>query len=198
MLTEVKRYLLTIVMCFIVVLYVPLFTVHAESEKPTSDDPIEILDYVMDSGDKEYLLEHQDLFPAALIDELSKAKSEDWEQMIKDEEERLANLKGPAEEHLTMQSGTFQGPSGKETYYNLDMSGVVSIMRSNGYSEEKYPYWVREDGVKMFGDYVMVAAELSSRPKGTILDTSLGSAIVCDTGTFAYSNPSQLDIAVDW
>ena len=104
----------------------------------------------------------------------------------------------PYPEHLTMQSGTFQGPSGKETYYNLDMSGCIDIMRGMGYSEEEYPYWIRDDGVKMFGPYVMVAAELSSRPKGTILECSLGTAIVVDTGTFAYSNPTQLDIAVAW
>ena len=90
------------------------------------------------------------------------------------------------------------GPSGKETYYNLDMSGVVSIMRSCGYSEVKFPYWVRDDGVKMLGDYVMVAASFDIRPRGTILDTSLGSAIVCDTGGFASYNQTQLDIAVDW
>lgn len=100
--------------------------------------------------------------------------------------------------HLTSVLGVFDGPSGKETYYNLDMSGVVSIMRSNGYSEEEYPYWVREDGVKMFGDYVMCAAELNSRPRGTILETSLGTAIVCDTGEFVYNNPSQIDICVTW
>ena len=33
---------------------------------------------------------------------------------------------------LTASAGTINGPSGKETYYNLNMSGVVSIMRSLG------------------------------------------------------------------
>ena len=99
---------------------------------------------------------------------------------------------------LTPSAGVYNGPSGKETYYNLDMSGCVAIMRSMGYTEDEYPYWVREDGVKMFGPYVMVAAELGSRPKGTVLPCSLGTAIVVDTGGFAYSNPTQLDIAVAW
>ena len=99
---------------------------------------------------------------------------------------------------LTKGKGVNNGPSGKETYYNLDMSGVISIMRSLGYSEDEYPYWIRDDGVKMFGPYVMVAAELSSRPKGTIIECSLGTAIVVDTGGFAANNPTQLDIAVDW
>ena len=96
---------------------------------------------------------------------------------------------------LNRVNGTVKGPSGKETYYNLNMSRVVSIMRELGYD---YEYWVREDGVKMFGEYVMCAANLEIRPKGTIVETSLGTAIVCDTGSFAKANPYQLDIAVSW
>jgi len=99
---------------------------------------------------------------------------------------------------LTAYAGVFNGPSGKETYYNLPMDGVIDMMRTKGYSEEEYPYWVREDGCKMFGPYIMVAAELSSRPKGTILETSLGTAIVVDTGDFAKSNKTQIDIATNW
>ena len=99
---------------------------------------------------------------------------------------------------LTSSKGRIQGPSGEETYYNLNMNGVVNNMRNLGYSEEEYPYWVREDGAKMLGDHVMVAADLNTRPKGTILNTSLGSGIVCDTGDFAKTNPSQIDIATNW
>ena len=44
----------------------------------------------------------------------------------------------------------------------------------------------------------MVAADYNIRPRGTILETSLGTGIVCDTGGFASSNPTQLDIAVSW
>lgn len=91
--------------------------------------------------------------------------------------------------------GTVKGPSGKETYYNLPMSGVIDIMESLGYTGE---YWVREDGAKMLGDFIMVAAELGSRPKGTIIKTSLGWAVVCDTGGFAKWNSTQLDIATAW
>jgi hypothetical protein len=96
---------------------------------------------------------------------------------------------------LTNRNGRIQGPSGQETWYNLDMSKVVQSMRNRGYD---YEYWVRADGVKMFGEYVMVAANLEIRPKGTILPTSLGMGIVCDTGGFAKKNPTQLDIAVAW
>lgn len=99
---------------------------------------------------------------------------------------------------LTKNKGVIIGPSGKETYYNLNMSGVVKIMRNAGFSEEEYPYWVREDGVKMLGNYVMVAASFELYPRGSFVKTSLGEAIVCDTGGFADSNPTQLDIAVTW
>lgn len=100
--------------------------------------------------------------------------------------------KGP---YLSKGRGVVYGPSGKETYYNLNMSGVVNIMRNMGYTDE---YWVREDGCKMLGDYIMVAANLNLRPRGTIVETSLGKGIVCDTGGFAKKNPYQLDLAVTW
>ena len=96
---------------------------------------------------------------------------------------------------LTPAAGVNYGPSGKETYYNLPMDGVVSIMRSMGNTDE---YWVREDGVKMLGDYVMIAANLDLHPRGSLVPTSLGIGCVCDTGGFALYNPTQVDIAVTW
>lgn len=99
---------------------------------------------------------------------------------------------------LSKSRGTIQGPSGKETYYNLNMSGVVSIMRRMGFSEAEYPYNVRADGVKCLGPYVMVAAHLGKRPRGSKIQTSLGTGIVCDTGGFAANNPAQIDIATAW
>lgn len=99
---------------------------------------------------------------------------------------------------LTKSKGVNRGPSGKETYYNLPMQGVVNIMRRQGFSESEYPYWVREDGVKMLGNYVMVAANLDLRPRGSKVPTSLGMGLVCDTGGFARNNRTQLDIATSW
>ena len=99
---------------------------------------------------------------------------------------------------LTARAGTVMGPSGKETYYNLPMQGVVRTMRGLGYSETEFPYWIRSDGCKMLGDKIMVAANLNVHPKGSVLETSLGSGLVCDTGGFARSNPYQLDLAVNW
>lgn len=96
---------------------------------------------------------------------------------------------------LTPSAGVNYGPSGKETYYNLDMSGVVSIMRGMGNNDS---YWVRGDGCKMLGNYIMVAANLSVHPRGSLVETSLGTGIVCDTGGFAAGNANQLDIATSW
>lgn len=101
-------------------------------------------------------------------------------------------------EVLSKNKGVVKGPSGKESYYNLNMTSVINAMRRAGYSEEEYPYWVRDDGVRMLGDYVMVAANYNIRPRGTILESSLGYAIVCDTGSFAKRNPTQIDVAVTW
>lgn len=96
---------------------------------------------------------------------------------------------------LTPSAGVFYGPSGKETYYNLDISGFISIMRGMGNNDE---YWVRMDGAKMLGDYIMVAADLNKHPRGSIVETSLGQGIVCDTGSFTYTSDTQLDIATNW
>ena len=94
--------------------------------------------------------------------------------------------------------GTVEGPSGKETYYNLNMTWIIEYMHEQGYEGE---FWVRDDGVKMLGDYVdyvMCAACFDVHPLGSLVETSLGTAIVCDTGTFIYDNPYQIDIAVRW
>lgn len=96
---------------------------------------------------------------------------------------------------LEAEAGTVLGPSGKETWYNMDMTGVIDNLKAAGIEGE---YRVREDGVKTYGDYIMCAADFELRPFGTILETSLGTAIVCDTGDFIEENPYQLDIAVAW
>ncbi len=133
-----------------------------------------------------------------------KAKRAEEEAKKAIEEEAEKNTKatyggsGWSGQPLTKGRGTITGPSGKETYYNLNMSGVVRIMRGMGFSEEEYPYEVREDGVKTLGGYVMVAANLRLRPRGSFIQTSCGTGIVCDTGGFAARNPTQLDLAVSW
>lgn len=96
---------------------------------------------------------------------------------------------------LTASGGVNYHGEQKETYYNLNMDQVVSNAQAAGIPGE---YWVREDGVKMYGDYVIVAANLDVHPRGSTVETSLGTGIVLDTGGFAAENPTQVDIATDW
>ena len=112
-------------------------------------------------------------------------------EMIAIMHQYMAMLTGP----LTRAKGVAYGPSGRETYYNLDMSKIVFRLQALGIPGQ---YWVREDGVKMYGDYVMCAANFALHPLGSTVETSLGTGIVCDTGTFIYTDPFQVDIAVAW
>lgn len=92
--------------------------------------------------------------------------------------------------------GKVYGPSGYETYYNLKMDGCMKILRDMGIQGE---YWVRDDGVKMYGDYVMVAADLNKHPRGSLVETSVGIGIVCDTGDFTTNGSGvNIDVAVTW
>ena len=97
--------------------------------------------------------------------------------------------------HLTPSAGVFYGPSGKETYYNLPMGGVIAIAQAAGIQGN---YWERSDGAKMYGNYIMCACGFTVRPRGTIVQTSLGPGICLDTGGFAANDPYQIDLAVTW
>lgn len=125
------------------------------------------------------------------------AQADDREQELTKQLEatKLFIWDGPV---LTASKGVNYGPSGKETYYNLPMGGVVRIMRNMGFDAENYPYWVRNDGVKMLGDYVLCACNLSVHPRGSLVEISLGKGICADTGGFAKHNPTQIDIATSW
>ena len=92
---------------------------------------------------------------------------------------------------LNEYDGVNRGPSGKETWYNLNMSTIVSVLHSKGYEGE---YWIRSDGVKMFGRYILCAADYSTYSYGTIVETSLGTGIIADTGCAR----GVVDIAVAW
>lgn len=127
----------------------------------------------------------------SVIDEYKKKKEEEKKKK-QEASKQNSNWNGSV---LTKSKGVNQGPSGKETYYNLNMSGVIKAMRNIGNNDE---YWVRNDGCKMLGNYIMVAANLKVHPRGSLVETSLGTGIVCDTGSFANGNPNQLDIAVNW
>lgn len=109
---------------------------------------------------------------------------------------------------LTRSGGVYWYGDQKETWYNLDMSGIVSSIQNRGWLwndiAEEYKqnvegeYWIRDDGCKMLGNYIMVAANLSVHPRGSLVETSLGTGVVVDTGGFAANNPLQIDIAVNW
>jgi hypothetical protein len=133
-----------------------------------------------------------------IVEKTSEAR-EEWAEAIKDgrreelaNQTRSLNWSGAV---LSRGNGSVYGPSGKETYYNLNMSGCVRNMNRRGYY---YDVWVRNDGCKMFGDYIMCAANLGVHPFGSLVECSLGTCIVVDTGGFAAGNPNQLDIAVTW
>lgn len=109
-------------------------------------------------------------------------------------EEHFIMLRSYPNLQLSKDIGTVQGPQGVEKYYNLPMDNVIENMRGEGYTELDYPYYIREDGVKMFGDFIMVAADLNKYPRGTIVETTLGQGIVCDH----CETPDVLDLAVNW
>ncbi len=123
------------------------------------------------------------------------AQEEETELLNQIEKEKLAAASTWTGPKLTKYKGVNYGPTGKETYYNLPMQGVVNIMRRMGYHAGSYPYWVRDDGCKMLGSYIMVAANLKHFPRGSVVETSLGRGLVCDTG---YLEWNQLDLAVNW
>lgn len=83
----------------------------------------------------------------------------------------------------------------KETYYNLNMKKVCSIAQARGIPGF---YWEREDGMKMYGSFIIVAANQTKHPYGSVVYTSRGLGIVLDTGGFAKSNPEQYDLATTW
>lgn len=95
---------------------------------------------------------------------------------------------------LTPKGGVFTNEAGyKETWYNLKMDKVVS--RTDQALGMTDLYWVREDGVKMYGPWVIVAAH-PSVTRYTRLQTSLGEGIVLDTHT--TGDKTLIDIATAW
>lgn len=96
---------------------------------------------------------------------------------------------------LTASMGVCYGPSGKESWYNFDMTPVISRLQKNGFFFE---YWIRGDGVKMYGPFVLCAVNFELHPLGTLVETSVGIGIAADTGGFAVNDPTMVDIATAW
>ena len=85
----------------------------------------------------------------------------------------------------------------KETYYNLRMTGVIRLLDDMGIPHGEY--WIRDDGAKMLGDYIMLATDTNRIPKGTIWETSLGRGMIVDHCSGSESYPGVwIDVAVNW
>ena len=102
----------------------------------------------------------------------------------------------PAGSGLTPTSGINNFNGHTESWYNLPMDGVIQQARNFGIEGE---YWVNpENGVKMYGDYVICACNYDIYPIGSLVETSFGTGISLDTGAFIAWNPTNVDIAVSW
>ena len=93
---------------------------------------------------------------------------------------------------LTASLGRIQFQNHVETWYNLPMQNVVEAAQKRGINAD---YWVREDGCKMFGPWVIVASD-PSVTRFTFVETSRGTGIVLDRHT--AGDPNLYDLAVDW
>lgn len=96
-----------------------------------------------------------------------------------------------ATNYLTASAGsnTYYAKDGRctrETWCDLDPSNLANLMRKQGIDLD---FWIREDGVYMYGDYVMVAADIphmggarqeAEYRKGDLVETSLGTGMVVD------------------
>lgn len=99
---------------------------------------------------------------------------------------------------LTPQAGVNWYGDQKETFYNLPMNICAEYARQRIEGMENAEEWINENGCKMLGDYIMIAANQEVHPYGSLVETSLGTGIVVDTGGFALYNPLQVDIATNW
>lgn len=96
---------------------------------------------------------------------------------------------------LTARLGTINYNGHRETWYNLDMSNVVAKTdKAIGMTDL---YNVREDGVKCYSKFVIVAADLDIHPRYTFVETSLGTGVVLDSLGDAEDRET-IDIATTW
>lgn len=93
---------------------------------------------------------------------------------------------------LTAGLGKIEYQGHTETWYNLPINNVVRRAQNMGIPCE---YWVRDDGVKCFGPWVIVAAH-PSKIRYSMIDTSLGEGIILDT--HETDDTELIDIATTW
>ena len=95
---------------------------------------------------------------------------------------------------LTAKIGTINYAGHVETWYNLKMNKVVE--RADAYYGLSDVFEIREDGVKTYNGFVIVAAD-KSVPYGTVVETSRGIGIVLDYHTIK-NGENTYDLATDW
>lgn len=94
---------------------------------------------------------------------------------------------------LTASLGRISYAGHTETWYNLPMDNV--IQRTDEKLGITDRYWIRPDGVRMYAQWVIVAAD-PSVTRYTLVETSLGTGIVLDTQTTGEKD--LYDIATVW
>lgn len=86
-----------------------------------------------------------------------------------------------------------KGVSHRETYYDLNMGTALQSCGQGG------RYSVRPDGAKVDAQgYIIIAASYANYPKCSLVETSLGTGKVYDTGGFTARFPYGFDLATDW
>ena len=95
---------------------------------------------------------------------------------------------------LTAKLGRIQYGDHIETWYNLRMNKVVE--RADAYYGLSDVYRIRDDGVKTYNGFVIVAADWSKYPFGSVIETSRGVGVVLDYQT--SGQPELIDIATAW
>ncbi|MFD1672997.1 SLAP domain-containing protein [Agrilactobacillus yilanensis] len=101
---------------------------------------------------------------------------------------------------VTVNGETWYEVGGGQWVWGPDMSADQPITQTPGIAMTATAYDPRVLGNYTFG-YDTVAANLSVFPRGTKLNITFANGtskdyVVRDTGTFAYANPNQLDIAM--
>ena len=95
---------------------------------------------------------------------------------------------------LTAKIGTINYAGHVETWYNLKMNKIVE--RADSFYGLSDVYEVREDGVKTYNGFVIVAADMSV-PYGTVVETSRGIGLVLDYHTIK-NGENTFDLATSW
>lgn len=93
---------------------------------------------------------------------------------------------------LTASIGRITYGNHVETWYDLPMNKVIQRSQDAGIPCE---YWIDERGVKMFGEWVIVASH-PSVPRYSLVETSLGTGIILDR--HSVDNVNLYDIATVW